>query len=274
VTDPVLNDGAANYTLGTSERRSGTSTWYHAGFKNAESQTAANQTVAATKTFGAFGNPNTSSGTWKGPFGYGGPFGYQSDPDSGLMLLGHRYYDSSTGRFLTRDPIKDGRNWYGYCCNGPTGAEDSGGLHWRVIKGFLKHGLDQVISRDGGLGVSNTALLEAVKEGQVVTGLDSKGRHYIRYTGKDAVVILNKDGHVVTAHATSSRGLRQPRIVPRSGGSGSAIGAIGTVAIGADALMQGLGVIVPYRKRIEDHIRAIDDDNDEAYEWEGARRDW
>jgi hypothetical protein len=75
VTDPVLNDGAANYTLGTSERRSGTSTWYHAGFKNAESQTAANQTVAATKTFGAFGNPDTSSGTWKGPFGYGGPFG-------------------------------------------------------------------------------------------------------------------------------------------------------------------------------------------------------
>jgi uncharacterized protein RhaS with RHS repeats len=30
------------------------------------------------------------------------------------MLLGHRHYDPSTGRFLTRDPIKDGRNWYSY----------------------------------------------------------------------------------------------------------------------------------------------------------------
>jgi|GEM_PF-6200313 len=46
--------------------------------------------------------------------GYGGPYGYQTDPDTGLMLLGHRFYDPSVGRFLTRDPIKDGRNWYGY----------------------------------------------------------------------------------------------------------------------------------------------------------------
>ena len=56
----------------------------------------------------------SSSGTHQGPFGYGGPYGYQTDPDTGLMLLGHRFYDPSVGRFLTRDPIKDGRNWYGY----------------------------------------------------------------------------------------------------------------------------------------------------------------
>jgi RHS repeat-associated protein len=127
VTDPVLNDGSASYTPGTSERRSGTSTWYHAGFKNAESQTVSNQTVAATKTFDAFGNPDTSSGTWKGPFGYGGPFGYQSDPDSGLMQMGHRYYDSSTGRFLTRDKRKDERNWYAYTNGRPCSYADPEG---------------------------------------------------------------------------------------------------------------------------------------------------
>lgn len=44
------------------------------------------------------------------------------------MLLGHRYYDSSTGRFLTRDPIKDGRNWYVYCGSNPTGRADPTGL--------------------------------------------------------------------------------------------------------------------------------------------------
>lgn len=50
------------------------------------------------------------------------------DADSGLKLLGHRYYDSSTGRFLTRDPIKDGRNWYSYCENSPVASIDPLGL--------------------------------------------------------------------------------------------------------------------------------------------------
>jgi hypothetical protein len=49
---------------------------------------------------------------------------------SALQLLGHRYYDPSTGRFLTRDPIKDGRNWYGYCENNPVTRTDANGLDW------------------------------------------------------------------------------------------------------------------------------------------------
>ena len=57
-------------------------------------------------------------------------FGYQSDPDTGLKLLGHRYYDSDTGRFLTRDPIKDGRNWYSYCENNPIQRVDPKGLEY------------------------------------------------------------------------------------------------------------------------------------------------
>ena len=35
------------------------------------------------------------------------------------MLLGHRYYDQSTGRFLSEDPARDGANWYAYCANNP-----------------------------------------------------------------------------------------------------------------------------------------------------------
>ena len=71
----------------------------------------------------------STSGTWTGPFGYAGNFGYQQDA-SGLKLLGHRYYDPSTGRFLTRDPIKDGRNWYAYGAGeaAPTTISDSTGL--------------------------------------------------------------------------------------------------------------------------------------------------
>jgi RHS repeat-associated protein len=69
------------------------------------------------------------TGNWSGPFGYAGGFGYQED-ETGLRLLGHRYYDPSTGRFLTRDPIKDGRNWYLYCDNNPSKRVDANGLSW------------------------------------------------------------------------------------------------------------------------------------------------
>jgi uncharacterized protein RhaS with RHS repeats len=46
------------------------------------------------------------------------------------MLLGHRYYDSGTGRFLTRDPIQDGRNWYTYAENNPTRYTDPEGYEY------------------------------------------------------------------------------------------------------------------------------------------------
>ena len=52
------------------------------------------------------------TGTTATPFGFGARSEYQTDFDSGLMLLGHRYYDPSIGRFITKDPAKDGRNWY------------------------------------------------------------------------------------------------------------------------------------------------------------------
>lgn len=39
------------------------------------------------------------------PVGFGGQYGYYTDRETGLVLMGHRYYDPGTGRFLTRDPI-------------------------------------------------------------------------------------------------------------------------------------------------------------------------
>ena len=133
VTAPVIRDTFASYTPGTSEKRGATSTFLHSGLKNAEMQTDSSKAVSATKQYDAFGNITTSTGTWQGAFGYAGGFGYQEDA-SGLKLLGHRYYDSSTGRFLTRDPAKDGRNWYTYCENNPLTSVDTDGLEPWLIK--------------------------------------------------------------------------------------------------------------------------------------------
>ncbi len=103
-------------------------TTFHSGLKNDDVQTSSSQVIGAAKVFDAFGNVISSSGDWKSQFGYAGSFGYQKDLDASLHLLGHRYYDSSTGRFLTRDPVKDGRNWYVYCSNRPITSADPTGL--------------------------------------------------------------------------------------------------------------------------------------------------
>ncbi|MCU0317518.1 MAG: RHS repeat-associated core domain-containing protein [Fimbriimonadaceae bacterium] len=84
--------------------------------------------MVTKRDYDAFGNVISSTGAWDSAFGYAGGFGYEEDA-TGLKLLGHRYYDSSTGRFLTRDPIKDGRNWYSYGAgeaNPVTGVDPDG----------------------------------------------------------------------------------------------------------------------------------------------------
>jgi RHS repeat-associated protein len=58
---------------------------------------------------------------------------YQTDTDSGLMLLGHRYYDASVGRFLSSDPAQAGNNWYKYCENNPLKEIDPLGL-WSLYR--------------------------------------------------------------------------------------------------------------------------------------------
>ena len=131
----------ARYLPAISEVRSSSSTYYHSGIKNAFAQTASNESVNASKRYDAFGNELATSGTWKGNYKYGGPFGYQKDSDSSLQLLGNRYYDPELGRFLTRDVAEDGRNWYAYCGNQPLSYTDYEGLKrllsvvWALPKG-------------------------------------------------------------------------------------------------------------------------------------------
>ena len=135
VTAPVLSDGSAVYTPGVSQRRNGSTTFDLSDrLGTASRQTDASKNTTATRSYDAFGMLVASTGTPKGPFGFAGGHGYQEDGDTGLKLLGHRYYDPSTGRFLTRDPAKDGRNWVAYCANNPTAGVDANGYRLTVVK--------------------------------------------------------------------------------------------------------------------------------------------
>ncbi|MBX7131710.1 MAG: hypothetical protein K1X67_03415 [Fimbriimonadaceae bacterium] len=126
----TVSSTSTDYTPGISSRVSSTSTFMHSGLKNSDEQSGSGGTISASLQYDAFGKQVSSSGTWVGAFQYGGAYGYQTDPDHGLKLLGHRYYEADTGRFLTRDPIKDGRNWYGYCGNEPVGRADASGFQF------------------------------------------------------------------------------------------------------------------------------------------------
>ena len=116
----VLKDGNAVYTPGLSEKRGTASKFYHGdALGSTRGITDNTQAVTDSQLYDAFGNTVSRTGTTPPPFGFVGAEQYQSDSDSGLQLLGHRYYDPSIGRFLSSDPAEAGTNWYAYCDNNP-----------------------------------------------------------------------------------------------------------------------------------------------------------
>jgi RHS repeat-associated protein len=135
VVADITGGTTTNHLPGISSTTGGTSTFSHTGIKNGVLQTNSSQTNTGTKRYDAFGNVLNATGSWATQFSYGAPFGYQSGSEFGYQLLGHRYYDPSTGRFLSRDNIKDGRNWYSYCSNSPTSGADPAGLMTVTISG-------------------------------------------------------------------------------------------------------------------------------------------
>ena len=117
------------------------STELKGGVKNTSTQVSPG-TVAKLR-YDAFGNIVGASGTWAGNEAHGGGFGYQTD-STGLQLLGHRWYDPLTGRFISKDPIGSGDNWYAYCDNNPLTAADPMGLaqvilFWYEVAGVGSH---------------------------------------------------------------------------------------------------------------------------------------
>jgi RHS repeat-associated protein len=129
VASPVLKDARAVYTPGISERAGTTSKFYHGdALGSTRGITDGSQAVTDTVLYDAFGMTVSRTGTTATPFGFVGAQQYQTDSDSGLQLLGHRYYDPSIGRFISSDPIQDGDNWYAYCENEPLGLVDPEGL--------------------------------------------------------------------------------------------------------------------------------------------------
>lgn len=105
--------------------------YLHDGLGNIRLLVTSSGQVTDRYTYDAWGKPTQTVGTTPNPFRWGGKFGYQYIPQSGLYHVGAREYDPVVARWLQRDPIGvSGGNpkTYVYCNNSPTTYVDSDGM--------------------------------------------------------------------------------------------------------------------------------------------------
>ena len=86
--------------------------------------------LGARRKYDAWGQVRWSEGQ-PADQGYCATLGHRRDAESGLVYMRARYYEPSTGRFISEDPAMDGANWYVYCANDPVNKVDPDGTTTR-----------------------------------------------------------------------------------------------------------------------------------------------
>ncbi|MBM3499050.1 MAG: RHS repeat-associated core domain-containing protein [Armatimonadetes bacterium] len=127
----------ARYTLAplgygdlVSMRRNGATSFCHFdAIGSTRALTDGDEAVTDTYLYSAFGNLLASTGSTENPYRYIGELGYQQETGLSGYYLRRRYYVHWLGRFLGKDPLRQGgENAYGYVNNRPTRGTDPGGL--------------------------------------------------------------------------------------------------------------------------------------------------
>jgi RHS repeat-associated protein len=114
-----------------------------------------------TYTYNSFGNVTASTGSIVNRFQY---TGREFDPEDSLYFYRARYYDQTTGRFISEDPIqfRAGINFYLYVWNRATGLVDPTGKSAGGVGGTLA-------------GVAGTLAIAGAGEGSCSVVADSEG---------------------------------------------------------------------------------------------------
>ena len=126
--------------------------------------------IAKNYIYDAFGNEQYTMAD-SNPFRYCGEY---ADREMGLLYLRNRYYNPSTGRFITEDPIRDGTNWYAYANSNPVMYIDPWGLDAIVITNSNSVGIE---------GVATAGHTSVIYQ-------DANGSWYYTYWGNNAAAVI------------------------------------------------------------------------------------
>lgn len=186
VNEMIGADTVTNYVglNGVFARESGTTPDYF--FKNGHGDVVAkvnNGTTVKTYDYNAYGTEQNLDPTDTNPFRYCGEY---FDQETGQIYLRNRYYNSSIGRFVTEDPIRDGLNWYVYCGNNPINYIDILGLEYDNIRD-LANSLTNIFGENPAYIYNPNSV--TVKMGQSGDGLYKSGKFY--YDGTADIPYLN-----------------------------------------------------------------------------------
>jgi RHS repeat-associated protein len=145
----LLVDGSTKYVYGADglplEQINGTTVLYFNHDQLGSTRTVTNSAgaVVATYTYDPYGRLAASTGSITNPFGYAGQY---TDAETGFQYLRARYYDPTTGQFLSLDPLGPlTRDLYGYAGRSPLDRTDpTGMLGFSDITDAVSTGLDAV----------------------------------------------------------------------------------------------------------------------------------
>jgi RHS repeat-associated protein len=128
----MIKDGTTDYIYGPGglpleEVNSSATYWFHHDqIGSSRLLTDSTGTSQATYTYDPYGGLVSSTGSITNPFRFCGQY---QDSESGFYYLRARYYDSSTGQFISVDPaVKSTRAPYRYTAGNPLKQTDTSGL--------------------------------------------------------------------------------------------------------------------------------------------------
>jgi RHS repeat-associated protein len=129
----LLQDTATSYVTDPSGlpleqmQANGTVLYYHHDqLGSTRALTDKNGLVVATYAYDPYGNSVGTLPAVVNPFQYAGQY---QDVETGLYYMRARYYEPTTGSFLSRDPmVATTRSPYGYVAGNPVNAKDPSGL--------------------------------------------------------------------------------------------------------------------------------------------------
>jgi len=121
------------------------------------------------------------------------------------VIGGARYV---AGRMAARGAAGAGSSLQGFRLGQQLAAEQAAGVRApTAIRAWSEHALKQIAGRDGGVGVSRTALENAFASPNSIQYVASKYGPTFRYVGNEATVVVNAEGNVVTGWANSALGV-------------------------------------------------------------------